>query len=59
VNPQTQSAVCQSDVLGSLLSQLVKMQTVLRGDPTPGVDKTGLIEKGQKLADQLKKIGKT
>jgi len=59
VNPQTQSAVCQSDVIGSLLSQLVKMQTVLRGDDTPGVDKMGLIEKGQKLADQLKKIGKT
>jgi hypothetical protein len=59
VNPQTQAAVCQSDVIGSLISQLVKMQTVLQGDPTPGVDKTGLIEKGQKLADQLKKIGKT
>lgn len=59
VNPQSQSAVCQSDVIGSLVSQLVKMQTVLNGDPTPGVDKTGLIEKGQKLADQLKKIGKT
>jgi hypothetical protein len=59
VNPQTQSAVCQSDVIGSLLQQLVKMQTVLRGDSTPGVDKTGLIETGQKLLDQLKKIGKT
>jgi hypothetical protein len=58
VNPQSQSAVCQSDVIGSLISQLIKMQTVLQGDPTPGVDKTGLIEKGQKLADQLKKIGK-
>jgi hypothetical protein len=59
VNPQTQAAVCQSDVIGSLVSQLVKMQTVLQGDPTPGVDKTGLLEKGQKLLDQLKKIGKT
>lgn len=59
VNPQTQAAVCQSDVIGSLISQLIKMQTVLQGDPTPGVDKTGLIEKGQKLADQLKKIGKS
>jgi hypothetical protein len=59
VNPQTQSAVCQSGVIGSLVSQLIKMQTVLQGDPTPGVDKTGLIEKGQKLADQLKKIGKS
>ena len=59
VNPQSQNAVCQSDVIGSLLSQLMKMQTVLNGDPTPGVDKTGLIEKGQKLVDQLKKIGKS
>jgi hypothetical protein len=59
VNPQTQSAVCQSDAIGSLLSQLLKMQTVINGDPTPGVDKTGLLEKGQKLADQLKKIGKS
>ncbi len=59
VNPQTQSAVCQSDVIGSLVSQLLKMQTVLQGDQTPGDEKTGLIEKGQKLADQLKKIGKT
>ena len=59
VNPQTQNAVCQSDIIGSLVSQLLKMQTVLQGDPTPGVDKTGLIEKGQKLVDQLKKIGKS
>lgn len=59
VNPQTQGAVCQSNVVGSLVSQLIKMQEVLNGDPTPGVDKTGLLEKGQKLADQLKKIGKT
>lgn len=59
VNPESQGAVCQSDVVSSLVSQLIKMQTVLRGDPTPGVDKTGLIEKGQKLLQQLKKIGST
>jgi hypothetical protein len=58
VNPLTQGQVCQSDVIGSLISQVIKMQNVLKGDPTPGVDQTGLIEKGQKLADQLKKIGK-
>jgi hypothetical protein len=57
VNPQTQGAVCPSDVVGSLISQMIKMEQVLRGDPTPGVDKTGLIEKGQKLVAQLKKIG--
>jgi hypothetical protein len=58
VNPLTQGQVCQSDVIGSLISQVIKMQNVLKGDPTPGVDQMGLIEKGQKLADQLKKIGK-
>jgi hypothetical protein len=58
VNPQTQSAVCPSDIVGSLISQMIKMEQVLRGDPTPGVDKTGLIEKGQKLVEQLKKIGR-
>jgi len=58
INPQTQTAVCPSDVVGSLVSQMIKMETVLRGDPTPGVDKTGLIEKGQKLVEQLKKIGR-
>lgn len=59
VNPQSQAGVCPSDVLGSILSQLLKMDQVLRGDNTPGVDRVGLIEKGQKLAEQLKKIGKS
>lgn len=58
VNPQTQSAVCPSDIVGTLMSQMIKMEQVLRGDSTPGVDKTGLIEKGQKLVEQLKKIGR-
>ncbi len=58
INPQTQGAVCPSDIVGSLISQMIKMENVLRGDPTPGVDKTGLIEKGQKLVEQLKKIGR-
>jgi hypothetical protein len=58
VNPQSQGGVCPSDVVGSLISQLMKMETVLRGDSTPGIDKTGLIERGQKLSEMLKKIGK-
>jgi hypothetical protein len=57
VDPGSQGAVCKSNVYGALVSQLMKMETVLRGDSTPGVDKTGLIESGQKLAEQLKKIG--
>lgn len=59
INPQSQAGVCPSDVIGSLLSQLLKMDSALRGDSTPGVDKVGLIERGQKLSEALKKIGKT
>ena len=57
VDPGSQGQVCKSNVYGALVSQLMKMETELRGDSTPGVDKTGLIEAGQKLAEQLKKIG--
>jgi hypothetical protein len=59
VDPGSQGQVCKSNVYGALVSQLMKMETELRGDSTPGVDKTGLIEAGQKLAEQLKKIGAT
>jgi hypothetical protein len=34
------------------------METVLRGDDTPGQEKAGLLERGQKLVESLKKIGK-
>lgn len=56
VSPESQGP---SDVVGSLISQLLKMDEVLRGnkeDPTN--EKTGLLERGQKLADSLKRIGK-
>jgi hypothetical protein len=56
VSPESQGP---SDVIGSLISQLLKMDEVLRGnkdDPTN--EKTGLLERGQKLADSLKRIGK-
>jgi hypothetical protein len=46
-------------VVGSLISQLLKFDETLRGnkeDPTN--EKTGLLERGQKLADALKRIGK-
>jgi hypothetical protein len=59
VNPQSQSGVCPSDVLGSLVSQLLKMNKVLAGDTDdPTNEKSGLIERGEKLAEQLKRIGK-
>jgi hypothetical protein len=56
MSPQSQGP---SDVVGSLISQLLKFDETLRGnkeDPTN--EKTGLLERGQKLADALKRIGK-
>jgi len=56
MSPQSQGP---SDVLSSLISQLVKMDNVLNGDRSdPADEKTGLYERGQKLAEQLKRIGK-
>ncbi len=59
VDPQSASAVCPSDVLFKLRRELADMETVLRGDnSTPGEEKAGLLERGQKLMEQLKRIGK-
>jgi len=59
VDPSTQSAVCPADALIRLRSRLSDMEEVLRGNPTPGEEKTGLLETGQNLAKKLKDIGKT
>ena len=58
VDPSTQTAVCPSDVIFKLRRELNDLETVLRGDPTPGQDKVGLIEAGQKLTQKLKQIGR-
>jgi hypothetical protein len=56
VSPQSQGP---SDLIGTLISQLLKMDEVLRGNKEdPANEKTGLLERGQKLAEQLKRIGK-
>ena len=56
VSPQSQGP---NDIIGSLVSQLLKMDEVLRGNKEdPANEKTGLLERGQKLADALKRIGK-
>ena len=59
VDPGTQASVCPSDVLIRLRSRLSDMEEVLRGNPTPGEEKTGLLEAGQTLVKKLKDIGKT
>jgi hypothetical protein len=59
VDPTSMSQVCPSDTLFKLRREVVDMETVLRGDnSTPGEEKMGLLERGQKLVEQLKRIGK-
>jgi hypothetical protein len=57
VDPGSQAAVCPSDVLFKLKRELSDLEDVLRGDQTPGEEKTGLLESGQNLAKKLKQIG--
>jgi hypothetical protein len=59
VDPGSQAAVCPSDVLFKLKRELSDLEDVLRGDQTPGEEKTGLLESGQNLAKKLKQIGAT
>jgi hypothetical protein len=58
VDPSTQTLVCPNDVVFSIRRELTGMEEVLRGDPTPGEEKTGLLEVGQNLLKKLKEIGK-
>jgi len=58
VDPSSQNSVCPSDTIFKLRREINDLETVLRGDNTPGEEKTGLIESGTKLADKLKLIGK-
>ncbi|HEX3777750.1 MAG TPA: hypothetical protein VHV51_24955 [Polyangiaceae bacterium] len=57
VDPASQATVCPSDVLFKLRRELTDLEEVLRGDQTPGEEKTGLLEAGQNLVKKLKQIG--
>ncbi len=58
VDPGSQGAVCPADVVFKLRRELGDLETILRGDNTPGQDRPGLIDAAQKLTDKLKVIGK-
>lgn len=58
VDPTSTGAVCPQDVIFKLRRELSDLETVLRGDTTPGDERTGLIDGAQKLTDKLKQIGK-
>jgi hypothetical protein len=57
VNPLTEASVCPSTTIVRLRQELVEMQTVLKGDNTPGQEKTGLLQMGDQVIEALKKIG--
>ncbi|MEZ4223876.1 MAG: hypothetical protein R3B13_23200 [Polyangiaceae bacterium] len=57
VNPETQGAVCPSDVVVKLQRELTDMERLLRGDKTPGLEKDGLVDTGRALSEKLKGIG--
>jgi len=59
VDPTTQALVCPSDVLVKLRGRLSDLEETLRGNPTPGEEKVGLLESGQALLKKLKQIGAT
>lgn len=59
VDPSTQTLVCPNDTLFSIRRELTGMEEVLRGNPTPGEEKTGLLEQGQNLLKKLKDIGRS
>jgi hypothetical protein len=56
VDPTTQALVCPADALVRLRGRVSDLEEVLRGNPTPGEEKTGLLEAGQALAKKLKAI---
>ncbi|MEO7038308.1 MAG: hypothetical protein ABI548_30340 [Polyangiaceae bacterium] len=57
VDPASQAAVCPNSVVVTLRRELGDLEEILRGNQTPGEEKTGLLESGQKLVKSLKLIG--
>jgi hypothetical protein len=59
VNPETQGAVCPSDVATKLQREISALEVILRGDKSdPTDEKMGIIDTGKALVDKLKGIGR-
>jgi hypothetical protein len=58
VDPDTFGQVCPLTILGELMADANKVEEMLKGDKTPGQEKTGLIDTGDTVVQELKKIGK-
>jgi len=56
VNPQTEGMVCPSSTIVRIRQELAEMQTVLKGDTTPGMEKDGFLQMGEHVVLALKKV---
>jgi len=58
VDPTTHSSVCANSTVGALSREVSRVETALRGEQGQGGadDKEGLIQLGDKLLEELRKI---
>lgn len=59
VAPQTEAMVCPSSTVVRIRQELSSMQSVLKGDSTPGAEKTGFLQMGDQVIQSLKKLLQT
>ncbi len=59
VAPQTEGMVCPSTTVVRIRGELMEMQTLLKGDDTPGAEKTGFMQMGDQVVASLKKLLQT
>jgi hypothetical protein len=57
VDPESETAVCPTDMLFKLGRELRNVHESLQGSKVAGHEKDGIVDVGTKLVDQLKKIG--
>jgi hypothetical protein len=57
VDPSTERTVCPENLQFRLMAALVDLGNTIQGDQTPGHEVDGVIAQGEKLMDQLRKIG--
>jgi hypothetical protein len=57
IDPGTQKMVCPDTLSLRLMGALAELRNDLKSDETPGQERMGVSELGEKLMDQLRKIG--
>ena len=57
VDPGSETMVCPENIAFRVIGALMDTSKELEGDPTPGHERAGVIELGNKTMEQLKKIG--